>query len=256
MNPGERDTHAYSFGNVAPAYDEHRPDYPETAVRWVLASAPGSRVLDLAAGTGKLTRVLTSLCLDVVAVEPDEAMLGELRENLPSVRSFQGQAEAIPLPGGSVDAVLVGQALHWFDMSLAGPEIARVLAPGGVLGAMWNVDDDRVGWVTELEQVAENHGGTTLSQWRSGDHEAHFAELSAPGLFSQPEHAEFPHGQTRTAESLTATLATHSRMLMMDPAERERVLAAVRSYLGACPETRASEFTLPIITATIRATRL
>lgn len=255
MNPGERDTHAYSFGNVAPAYDEHRPDYPEAAALWILASAPGTRVLDLAAGTGKLTRVLAAMGLDVVAVEPDEAMLGELRENLPAVRSVQGRAETIPLPDGSVDAVLVGQALHWFDMTLAGPEIARVLAPGGVLGAMWNLDDDRVGWVAEMERIAENTGGATLTQWRAGDHEAHFVEMSLPGLFSQPERAEFPHGQRRTAESLTATVATHSRMLMMDPAGRERVLCAVRAYLDTCPETSSGEFTLPIITAALRATR-
>ena len=256
MNPDERGTHAYSFGNAASAYDDHRPDYPETAVRWALAPAPGNRVLDLAAGTGKLTRLLAGICLDVTAVEPDDGMLAELRDNLPAVRSLRGPAEAIPLPDGSVDAVLVGQALHWFDMERAGPEIARVLAPGGVLGALWNFDDDRVEWVKELEAVAENTGGATMSQWRSGDHEAHFVEISLPGLFAAPERAEFPHGQHRTADSLTATIGTHSRLLMMDPADRARVLSRVRDFLDARPETSAGEFSLPLVTAAIRAVRL
>lgn len=256
MNPDERDTHAYSFGAAASAYDEHRPDYPEAAVRWALELAPGRRVLDLAAGTGKLTRVLASLGLDVTAVEPDEQMLAELRSNLPSVRSLSGQAEDIPLLNSSVDAVVAAQAMHWFDMERAGPEIARVLVPGGTIGALWNFDDDRVPWVAELEQTAENTGGATVSQWLSGSHEAHFTTPALPGLFGGLEQAQFPHGQPRTAASLTATIATHSRLLMMEPADRERVLSAVRTFLDTHPETSASEFTMPMVTAAFRAVRL
>jgi SAM-dependent methyltransferase len=256
VNPDERDTHAYSFGTAAAAYDEHRPDYAEAAVRWAISRAPGRRVLDLAAGTGKLTRVLDRLGLDVTAVEPDDAMLDELRENLPSVRSLAGAAEAIPLLNSSVDAVVAGQALHWFDMGRAGPEIARVLVPGGTLAALWNFDDDRVPWVTALEEAAENTGGATLSQWHSGDHEGHFAEVSLPGLFDRIEHAEFPHGQRRTADSLTATIATHSRLLMMEHTERRRVLSRVRAFLDECPATSGGEFTLPMVTAVVRAVRL
>jgi SAM-dependent methyltransferase len=258
-------------------YDEHRPDYPEAAVRWALELAPGMRVLDLAAGTGKLTRVLAGLAVDVVAVEPDDQMLGQLRETLPSVTCMSGKAEAIPLPDGSVDAVLVGQALHWFDMERAGPEIARVLVPakgaeeegerkrergggrgagGGVMAALWNFDDDRVDWVAGLEAAAGNAGGATLSQWRAGDHEAHFAEVSLPGLFGTPERAEFPNGQRRTAASLTATISTHSRLLMTDHTKRTRILSQVSGYLEARPETSAGEFTFPIVTGAIRALRL
>ena len=103
---------------------------------WALERAPGRRVLDLGAGTGKLTGTLLTLGAEVVAVEPDPAMLGELRGALPAVRALSGSAETLPLPDESIDAVLAGNALHWFDMDVAGPEIARVLRPGGVLAGL------------------------------------------------------------------------------------------------------------------------
>jgi SAM-dependent methyltransferase len=256
VNPDERDTHAYSFGTAAATYDEHRPDYSDAAVRWAISLAPGTRVLDLAAGTGKLTRVLARLGVHVTAVEPDEAMLAELRQNLPEVESLSGAAEDIPLPNGSVDAIVVGQALHWFDMSVAGPEMHRVLVPGGTAAALWNFDDDREPWVAGLEEAAENTGGATYTQWQVGDRAAHFAELSVPGLFSEVDRAEFAHAQRRTAASMTATISTHSRVLMMEPADRERMLSAVSAYLDACPETSGGEFTMPLVTAVLRATRM
>src|SRR5258708_4349822 len=132
VEPDERTRRGSSFGAVAGAYAEHRPDYAEAAVRWALAPVgPAPRVLDLGAGTGKLTAMLVSLGADVTAVEPDPAMLAEFRRALPGVRSVPGRAEAIPLPDASVDAVLAGQAMHWFDLDLAAPEIARLLASGG-----------------------------------------------------------------------------------------------------------------------------
>ena len=143
-----------SFGAAATAYAEHRPDYAQAAVRWAVEPAPGSRVLDLGAGTGKLTAVLAALGADVIAVEPDPAMLAELRRALPDVRALPGSAEAVPLPDASVDAVLAGHCLHWFDMDVAGPELARVLVPGGILAGLWNVMDDRVGWVAGLGRVS------------------------------------------------------------------------------------------------------
>src|SRR6266508_4206211 len=153
MEQDARLLQASSFGPAAVAYAEHRPDYAPAAVRWALEFAPGPRVLDLGAGTGKLTGTLVALGADVIAVEPDPAMLTELRRALPAVRALPGSAEAIPLPDASVDAVLAGNALHWFDMAVAGPEIARVLAPGGILAGLWNVMDNRVDWVAGLERV-------------------------------------------------------------------------------------------------------
>src|SRR6478672_8835018 len=120
VDPGDRQLLSSSFGTAAAAYAEHRPDYAEAAVRWALERAPGRRVLDLGAGTGKLTAALVALGAEVIAVEPDPAMLTELRRALPTVRALPGSAEAVPLPDASVDAVLAGNALHWFDMDIAG----------------------------------------------------------------------------------------------------------------------------------------
>jgi SAM-dependent methyltransferase len=252
----ERRRRASSFGAVAEAYAEHRPDYAEDAVRWALAPAgPSPRVLDLGAGTGKLTAMLVSLGADVIAVEPDPAMLAELRRVLPGVRSLSGRAEAIPLPDASVDAVVAGQAMHWFDMSLAGPEIARVLVPGGVLAGLWNVDDDREEWIAGLDAVSGGTARATLSRWRTAGEEARVAQRDVPDLFGPPERAEFPNGQRHTADSLVATIATHSRLLVMPDAERARQLDKIRAYLSARPEASSGAFILPMITGVLRTIR-
>jgi SAM-dependent methyltransferase len=244
-----------AFGVAASAYAEHRPDYAEAAVRWALERAPGPRVLDLGAGTGKLTATLVALGADVVAVEPDPAMLTELRRALPAVRALPGRAEAVPLPDASVDAVLAGNAMHWFDMDAAGPELARVLAPDGVLAGLWNVVDDGVDWVAGLERVSGSAAigpRDTLGGWR-----AWTAEARLPvGGFGPPEQAEFPHGQRRTADSLVATLATRAGMLVMPDGEREATLGRIRAYLAGRPETARGEFTLPMLTCVLRVGRL
>jgi len=214
----------------------------------------GLRVLDLGAGTGKLTALLVSLGADVTAVEPDAAMLAELRRGLPEVRALGGSAEAIPLADGSVDAVLCGQAMHWFDMSRAVPEIARVLVSGGVLGAMWNADDDRVEWVAGLHTATGGAGSPSLSRWRVvSDH--FVADAFSASLFTPVERAEFPNFARHTGDSLIALFATHSQVLIMEPAERERVIAQARAYLAGRPETAGGEFELPMVTSVVRTIR-
>jgi SAM-dependent methyltransferase len=248
-----------SFGAAAGAYAEHRPDYARAPVRWAFERAPGRRVLDVGAGTGKLTATLVALGADVVAVEPDPAMLTELRRALPAVRALQGSAEAIPLPDASVDAVLAGNALHWFDMAVAGPEIARVLAPAGVLAGLWNVIDDRVDWVAGLERVAGNAAigpRDTLGGWRTATAGMHLPSTGLVPRFGSPEQAEFPHGQRRTADSLVATLATRAGMLVMPRPDREAVLARIRAFLAGRPETAHGEFILPMLTGVLRVRRL
>jgi len=247
-----------SFGAAATAYAEHRPGYAQAAVRWALEAAPGPRVLDLGAGTGKLTAVLGALGADVVAVEPDPAMLAELRRSQPAVRALPGSAEAIPLPDGSVDAVLAGHAMHWFDMAVAGPEIARVLAPGGILAGLWNVTDDRVDWVAGLARV----GGSaalgprdTVTTWRAATAHTYLPADGSPAHFGSPEHAELPHGQLRTADSLVAKIATHAGVLVMPKRERAATLDRLRAFLASRPETATGEFTLPLLTAVLRTRR-
>jgi len=259
--PGAR---ASSFGAVASAYAGLRPRYPEDAVRWALAPVAtarsgtadiaGLRVVDVGAGTGILTELLIGLGADVTAVEPDESMRAEFRRRLPSARLLAGSAEDMPLPAGSADAVLCGQSLHWFDLDLALPEIARVLAGGGVLGGLWNNDDDRVEWVAGLHAAADGMVSPGLSVRRSLTDTFQAGRLQ-PWGFTAAERAEFPNAQRCTAESLTGTIGTHSRLLVLPAPERERVLARVSDYLRGLPETAEGEFTLPLVTLVIRATR-
>ena len=251
----ERTRRGSSFGAVAAAYDELRPGYPADAVRWALAplgqDLAGLRVLDLGAGTGKLTALLTELGADVTAVEPDESMLAELRGQLPAARAVRAAAEAIPLPDGSADAVLCGQSLHWFDLPRALPEIARVLVPGGVLAALWNSDDDRVPWVRGLADAAE--GAAAPTHTRRLSEAARFGPEEL-GAFGPVERGQFENAQPHTAQSLVAVLATHSRFLVMPAPERDRLLAQVRGYLAATPET-TGEFELPVVTLVLRSVR-
>jgi SAM-dependent methyltransferase len=260
----EHSRRAASFGAAAEDYSRHRPDYPLAAIRWALEpiavpAARPVRIIDLGAGTGKLTAQLAGLTIewsrpDVVAVEPDPHMLAELRRSLPAVMAAEGRAEAIPLPDRSVDAVLAGQAAHWFNLDRALPEIARVLTPGGVFAALWNTDDDRVGWVAGLHRASGRRNVVARTTYFDQD-DGISAWLSGPGreLFCPPEGSGFEHTQVRTAESLIATMRTHSMFLIMEPAEREAVLSRVLDYLGATPQTASGEFSLPIWTITLRS---
>jgi SAM-dependent methyltransferase len=258
MARDERLLLASSFGAAAAAYAEHRPDYATAAVRWALEAATGPRVLDLGAGTGKLTAALVELGAEVIAVEPDPAMLTELRRALPTVRALPGTAEALPLPNASVDAVLAGNAMHWFKMNVAGPEIARVLVSGGILAGLWNVLDDRVDWVSGLERVSGTAAigpRDTFSNWRVATAGLHLPDIESLAWFGLPAQAEFPHGQRRTADSLVATLATRAGMLLMPEQEREDTLARIRGFLASRSETADGEFTLPMLTGVLRVRR-
>jgi SAM-dependent methyltransferase len=255
----ELQQYSSSFGAVAAAYAEHRPDYAQAAVRWALEPAPGRRVLDLGAGTGKLTGTLLASGAEVIAVEPHSAMLSELRRALPAVRAVRGSAEEIPLPDASVDAVLAGNALHWFDMAVAGVELARVLVPGGTLAGLWNVVDDRVDWVAGLGRVSGSAAigpRDTFSSWRAATADLHLPGDGSIARFGSPEQAEFPHWQRRTADSLVATLATRAGMLVMPEQEREATLDRIRAFLAGRPETAHGDFTLPMLTGVLRVHRL
>jgi SAM-dependent methyltransferase len=249
---------ASSFGAAAGTYAEHRPDYATAAVEWALERAPGRRVLDLGAGTGKLTEGLSALGFDVVAVEPDAAMLSELREAAPGIRALQGRAEAIPLPDDSVDAVVAGNAMHWFDLDVAGPEMLRVLSAGGVVAGLWNLLDDSVDWVARLAQVGgpEVIGPRDLpNTWGAAIAAIHAPTSGAAPRFVEAEHEMFPHGQRRSADSLVATFSTKAGVLVLPTPEREARLTAIRSFLATRPETAQGDFVLPMVTAVLRMKR-
>lgn len=242
---------ARSFGTAAAAYAQHRPGYPPEAVDWALAPLGGHpelHLLDLAAGTGKLTEALLSRG-GVTAVEPDPAMLAELRARFPDVEAKEGSAEEIPLPDACVDAVLVGQAWHWFDPERAYPEIARVLRPGGILAALWNGDDAHVEWVRGFHEAGDWKGGHVV---RAPDDAP---QLPPHPAFEPQGYAQFPNLVPTTVDGLVATLRTHSWALTAEPAEREAALGRLRAYLATRPETSSGSFELPLVTDVVRALR-
>ncbi|WP_275293883.1 class I SAM-dependent methyltransferase [Amycolatopsis sp. La24] len=239
---------ASSFGDQAGAYARHRPDYPLAALEWGMSGAnrPVREVLDLAAGTGKLTEGLAGLGRSVTAVEPDPDMLAELSRRLPDVPALLGKAEDIPLPDASVDAVFVGQALHWFDLAPAFAQIRRVLRPGGAVVALWNHDDESVPWVLEFARLVR----TGISRG--------FADSAQPlraDGFGPFEQDRFAHTHRRSIDSLLATVATHSHLLVASEPDRDRTLARAREYLESVPETGTGEFDYPLVTTVMRARR-
>ncbi|WP_232661569.1 class I SAM-dependent methyltransferase [Pseudonocardia sp. TRM90224] len=243
---------ARSFGTVAADYARLRPDYPAVAVEWALAPTPGKVVLDLGAGTGKLTATLVTLPgVTITAVDPDPAMLAELRALLPDVRALEGSAESIPLPDASVDAVVAGQAWHWFEPELAYPEIARVLRPGGVLAGLWNADDPNVEWLVGMHNAGVE-GRPVPSNIRAGDN----SMMPEHPLFAPAERALFPHVHPLSGvEALIDVLRTHSWALMSEPADREAAFTRIRAYLATRPEVSPDGFDLPLVTTVLRAVR-
>ncbi|MCB7137909.1 class I SAM-dependent methyltransferase [Cellulosimicrobium marinum] len=244
-DPGSVHARAASFDHGARQYAATRPSYPDAAVDWLVP--PGARtVLDLAAGTGKLTERLLARDLDVVAVEPSDAMRAELAVTAPGARALPGTAEAIPLPDASVDAVLVAQAWHWFSPA-APAEIARVLRPDGRLGIVWNVRDERTDWVSRFTEII--HRGDSLET-------SHRVPELGPA-FGVPEHQPFGwHDRVRT-DSLRPLAASRSYLLTLPPDRRDALLAEVDDLASTHPDLAGrTEVDLPYVARCWRAERL
>jgi len=208
---------AGSFGAGAAAYERGRPGYPVEALRACLPEH-ARRVLDLGAGTGKLTRGLLDLGLDVAAVEP----LEEMRALIPSeAQTLAGSAEAVPLPDACVDAVLVGQAFHWFDHDRALAEIARVLSPAGTVGLLWNLLDDAVPWVAAVADAFCAEDRASLAAGSSPPW------TGVRGL-SDPERRLIRHYQPSDAEQLVENVASRSTIILAGVEQRAAVLRRVR----------------------------
>ena len=217
------------------------------AARW-LTGDPPLRVVDLGAGTGKLTRTVAALGHDVVAVEPLAEMLERLRASVPGVETLTGSAERIPLADESVDAVLVAQAFHWFDQEAALAEIARVLRTRGAVGLLWNARDDDEPWVARLSELIGSE-----AEW---DHEPP-EPLAASTQFGDVERRVFRHVQRFDRSTLIDLIASRSFAATMDPPEREKLLAAVgRIYDESAEAAGGAELELPYRTYAFRATRL
>ena len=207
-----------SFAKVADAYERGRPGYPEEAVRW-LAGDAACDVVDLGAGTGKLTRGLVALGHRVTAVEPLAEMRAELGAALAGLTALAGSAESIPLSDASADVVVCGQAFHWFDHASALPEIARVLRTGGGrLALVWNSRDDRDPWMARLSAII---GNETVQETDV------YPVLQSSGLFGPVEISEFAFEQVLDRDGLLDLVLSRSYCAKLPPADREPVLEAV-----------------------------
>ncbi len=233
-------------------YERGRPSYPSDAVGWLvdgLAIGPGRDVVDLAAGTGKLTRLLVATGAAVTAVDPSPAMRAEFAAALPDVPIVDGTAEALPLADGSVDAVTVAQAFHWFDVAAATNELARVIRPGGGFGMIWNERDASVDWLRELNAIfgwdrREEYG---VPRNIERDWPAEFAAAAHP-RFRDLERFDTSYRQPVDADTLVLRVLSTSYLASATPARQHEVATAVRELVAAFP----AEFELPYVTHAYR----
>jgi SAM-dependent methyltransferase len=231
------DRAAVGFDRAGEAYERGRPGYPPAALENIvreLGIDPGSVVLDLAAGTGKLTRSLSGSGARLLAVEPVAGMRDQLAHTTPGVEILDGTAERIPVPDGNVDAVVVAQAFHWFEARAASREIHRVLAPGGGLAVIWNSWDESVPWVAEMQEIVHEHAGDAPRQ----AHSSWQRELEASGLFTGFAQTTYPNIVAGDRETVLARVASTSYIAALDRELHQEVLARVQSRLDAHPQTR------------------
>jgi SAM-dependent methyltransferase len=233
------DLHAGSFGSAAQAYERGRPPYPAEAVAWAVPP-PARRVLDLGAGTGKLTRALLAAGFEVDAVEPSAGMRDQLAVSAGRASIVAGTGESVPLPDASVDAAVCAQAWHWVDPARAVPEMARVLRPGGTLSLIWNVRDHTEPWVAALDDVLHRHTRQEID--------------TAPpvgGQFGDPERAEFRWRHTLDRAGLLDMVASRSYVILLPGPDRQALLDSVAAL--ADRHGLGDEVELPYVTRCTRA---
>ena len=260
----DRESRRLSFGSVAADYDRYRPAPPPQALDW-LVPPDATAVLDLAAGTGAVTRLLIGRAARVVAVEPDERMRAVLAARCPEAEVLEGRGEDIPLTDASVDAVVIASAWHWLDPERAVPEIVRVLRPGGSLGVIWVSRDSRVPWVAEFNAL--------MREAREADRATDAPATDAPTADGSRKdrrrrrEVTFPPGSPMssvevhtveytlpmTKDDLFGLLGTYSGVITLDPAKRTDFSQRARDFLDRQPWEQTD---LPMICRCLRATRL
>ncbi|MET0728025.1 MAG: methyltransferase domain-containing protein [Acidimicrobiales bacterium] len=226
---------ALGFNAGAEAYEAARPGYPDEAVATLVEQIgidSGTRVLDLAAGTGKLTRRFVELEASVVAVEPVPGMRTQLANAVPGIEVLDGTAEAIPLPDASVDVVTVAQAFHWFDAPAALDEIARVLRPGGGLGILWNERDETTPWVAEMSRLI-GWNERTVSRYQHVDWAG---TVAAAERFTPLQERSIRWDQPLTRDMLADRVRSISYIAAMPASARERLVTDVTHLVRRLPE--------------------
>lgn len=235
------DVAAAGFNDPAD-YEAARPSYPPDAVAWFvehLRIAPGRRVADVAAGTGKLTRLLVPTGAELLAVEPVSGMRATFHRLLPDVALVAGTAEALPLAAGSFDAMTVAQAWHWFDHERANAEAGRVLRKGGRLGLVWNARDRTEPWVDEVWSIMDRV--EKRAPWRDHENWRDSALQAAMPGFGALHETEFRHAQRITPEGVVQRVASVSHVAVLAEPERDAVLGEVRDVLATHPAVRGRE---------------
>lgn len=215
------------FEREADAYERGRPTYPAQASAWLcarLALEPGRTVVDVGAGTGKLTRALLGSGASVIAVEPVAAMRTVLERELPEVTAIEGAAESVPLGDGSADAIVAGQAFHWFDGRAALAEFHRVLRPGGRVGLIWNMRDRRQRLQLAIDELTEPLRGDTPSvgrgQWR--------AAFERNGSFKPCGEHTVAFELALDRDTFVDRIGSISFIAALEESRREQVLERVR----------------------------
>jgi SAM-dependent methyltransferase len=260
----DRESRRLSFGSVAPDYDRYRPAPPPQTLDWLIPP-DATAVLDLAAGTGAVTRLLIGRAARVVAVEPDERMRAVLAARCPEAEVLEGRGEDIPLTDASVDAVVIASAWHWLDPERAVPEIARVLRPGGKLGVIRVSRDSRVAWVAEFNALMREARGadrapdapTTDAPTTDGprkDRRRRREVTFPPGSpMSSVEEHTVEYTLPMTKDDLFGLLGTYSGVITLDPAKRADLSRRAREFLDRQPWEQTD---VPMICRCLRATRL
>jgi len=229
--------HEKSQGYHSGAHDyvAGRPGYPPEATEWlcnVLGAAPGKKIVEIGAGTGKFIPTLQEVGRTIIAVEPIAEMLKQLVHSFPDVTALAGSADAIPLPDASVDAVVCAQAFHWFATLEAVAEMRRVLVPGGTLGLIWNGRDESVPWVAALSQITNRREGDT-PRYRTG---AWRKAFPAPGFeFIGDRHVRNHHIGSAEHVILKRTMSV-SFIARLAEIERHAVEREVRDLIDRTPE--------------------
>lgn len=244
---GVHDVAVGGFGAAADDYEKGRPSYSDEVVAWLvdrLGIAPGRRVVDLAAGTGKLTRLLAATGAELLAVEPVGEMRAKIAAAAPGVVTLDGTAEHLPFDDDSVDAITVAQAFHWFDAPVALAEISRVLRTGGGLGLVWNERDVREPWVAELSRLIrwDERGRWRVPYTLEVDWGARLVELGGP--FSAPERLDSRHRQPMDPDTLVSRVLSTSYVATQAPVEQAELADRVRELVAPLGD----RFELPYIT--------